>query len=163
MAAAATAALRPARIGGNVAAAGDYSVEVGLHEGGRIEALVSDAKGQLVTENIKLVATAQAKGGASEKVELAFVPARGRFEGRAKAGVELAPGPVDVALDVGGKAHGCKLHAAAVAPEPKLGGNVLDQHMSPPNFMNGVSGSFPRSFLGFDVPNYLAALQDPGA
>ncbi len=28
-----------------------------------------------------------------------------------------------------------------------------------PHFMNGVSGSFPRSFLGFDVPNYLAALQ----
>ena len=41
----------------------------------------------------------------------------------------------------------------------QLGGNVLDQHLSPPNFMNGVSGSFPRSFLGFDVPNYLAALQ----
>ncbi|MBO9689117.1 MAG: TonB-dependent receptor [Mitsuaria chitosanitabida] len=40
-----------------------------------------------------------------------------------------------------------------------LGGNVLDQHLTPPNFMNGVSGSFPRSFLGFDVPNYLAALQ----
>ena len=41
----------------------------------------------------------------------------------------------------------------------QLGGNVLDQHLSPPNFMNGVSGNFPRSFLGFDVPNYLAALQ----
>jgi len=41
----------------------------------------------------------------------------------------------------------------------QLGGNVLDQHLSPPNFMNGVSGSFPRSFLGFDVPAYLAALQ----
>ncbi|UXH77582.1 TonB-dependent receptor [Roseateles amylovorans] len=40
-----------------------------------------------------------------------------------------------------------------------LGGNVLDQHLSLPNFMSGVSGSFPRSFLGFDVPNYLAALQ----
>lgn len=40
-----------------------------------------------------------------------------------------------------------------------LGGNVLDQHLRPPNFMDGVSGSFPRSFLGFDVPSYLAALQ----
>ncbi len=40
----------------------------------------------------------------------------------------------------------------------QLGGNVLNEHLSPPNFMNGVSGSFPRSFLGFDVPNYLAAL-----
>lgn len=119
------AALKPPRIGGSVASAGDFSVEVGLHEGGRIEALVSDAQGKLVTENIKLVATAQAKGGAAEKVALAFVPARGRFEGRAKAGVELQPGPVDVALDVGGKAHGCKLHAAAVAPQAKLGGNVL--------------------------------------
>ncbi|WP_431101905.1 TonB-dependent receptor [Roseateles noduli] len=41
----------------------------------------------------------------------------------------------------------------------QLGGNVLNEHLTPPNFMNGVSGSFPRSFLGFDVPNYLAALQ----
>lgn len=40
-----------------------------------------------------------------------------------------------------------------------LGGNVLDQHLSLPNFMSGVSGNFPRSFLGFDVPAYLAALQ----
>ncbi|MDH0863320.1 TonB-dependent receptor [Mitsuaria sp. GD03876] len=41
----------------------------------------------------------------------------------------------------------------------QLGGNVLDQRLSPPNFMSGVGGSFPRTFLGFDVPNYLAALQ----
>lgn len=40
-----------------------------------------------------------------------------------------------------------------------LGGNVLDQNLHLPNFMSGVSGNFPRSFLGFDVPNYLAALQ----
>src|SRR5688572_15071685 len=99
------AALTRPRIGGSVAAAGDYSVELGLHEGGRVEALISDVKGALVSAGVKLSALVQAKGGASEKVELAFVPARGRFEGRAKAGVELAPGPVDVTLDVNGKAH----------------------------------------------------------
>ncbi|MET0209812.1 MAG: TonB-dependent receptor, partial [Burkholderiaceae bacterium] len=39
-----------------------------------------------------------------------------------------------------------------------LGGNVLNQTLNLPNFMNGVSGNFPRNFLGFNVPNYQAAL-----
>jgi hypothetical protein len=119
------AALARPRIGGSVAATGDYSVELSLHEGGRIEALISDVKGALVSAGVKLSALVQAKGGASEKVELAFVPARARFEGRAKAGVELAPGPIDVALDVDGKVHAGKLRAGVVVPRPKLGGHVL--------------------------------------
>lgn len=119
------AALTRARIGGSVAAAGDYSVELALHEGGRIEALISDVKGALVSAGVKLSALVQAKGGAGEKVELAFVPARGRFEGRAKAGIELAPGPIDVTVDIDGKVHAGKLRAGVVVPRPKLGGHVL--------------------------------------
>lgn len=62
---------------------------------------------------------------------------------------------VDNAIN-GGENYYSGSHAINVGA---LGGNVLDQHLSLPNFMSGVSGSFPRSFLGFDVPNYLAALQ----
>ncbi|MEP6899735.1 MAG: TonB-dependent receptor [Rhodanobacter sp.] len=40
-----------------------------------------------------------------------------------------------------------------------LGGGVLSQTITPPNFMNGVNSNFPHSFLGFDVPNYLAKLR----
>jgi iron complex outermembrane recepter protein len=40
-----------------------------------------------------------------------------------------------------------------------LGGNVISHTFNLPNFMNNVSSSFPRSFLAFDVPNYLAALE----
>ncbi|WP_223203009.1 TonB-dependent receptor [Stenotrophomonas sp. 169] len=40
-----------------------------------------------------------------------------------------------------------------------LGGGVLDRTLSLPNFMNKVGSNFPRSFLGFDVPNYLASLE----
>ena len=40
-----------------------------------------------------------------------------------------------------------------------LGGNVLSQAFTLPGFMNKVSGNFPRSFVGFDVPNYLQQLQ----
>jgi len=113
------------RIGGSVASAGDLSVEVALHEGGLIEALVSDAKGLLISEGVKLSALVQIVGGASEKVELAFVPARGRFEGHAKAGVELAPSPVDVSLALGGKLQSSKLSIGVVLPQPKVGGQVL--------------------------------------
>src|SRR6478735_2273906 len=61
----AKAMLAPARIGGTVAAAGDYSVEVAPHANGLIEAIVSDAKAQLVSEGVKLSVAAKAKGGAT--------------------------------------------------------------------------------------------------
>jgi TonB-dependent receptor len=40
-----------------------------------------------------------------------------------------------------------------------LGGNIINQTFSPNGFLSGVSGNFPRSFLGFDVNNYAQALQ----
>jgi TonB-dependent receptor len=40
-----------------------------------------------------------------------------------------------------------------------LGGNVINQTLNLPHFMSGVSGSFPRSFLGFDIAGYQQALQ----
>ena len=40
-----------------------------------------------------------------------------------------------------------------------LGGNVINQTLSPSGFLDGVSGNFPRSFLGFDINNYLQALK----
>ncbi|TWI62598.1 TonB-dependent receptor [Pseudoduganella lurida] len=39
-----------------------------------------------------------------------------------------------------------------------LGGNVINQTLTPSGFLSGVSGNFPRSFLGFDVNNYAQAL-----
>lgn len=40
-----------------------------------------------------------------------------------------------------------------------LGGGVISNTLNFPHFMDGVGSSFPRSFLGFDVPNYLAQLE----
>lgn len=40
-----------------------------------------------------------------------------------------------------------------------LGGNVINQTLSPKGFLDGVSGNFPRTFLGFDINNYLQALK----
>lgn len=39
-----------------------------------------------------------------------------------------------------------------------LGGNVISHSFSLPSFMNQISSQFPRTFLAFDVPNYLAQL-----
>ena len=39
-----------------------------------------------------------------------------------------------------------------------LGGNVLSHTFTLPEFMNKVNSHFPRSFLAFDVPNYLQQL-----
>ncbi len=40
-----------------------------------------------------------------------------------------------------------------------LGGGVLDRTLALPHFMDKVGSTFPRSFLGFDVPGYLASLE----
>jgi iron complex outermembrane receptor protein len=39
-----------------------------------------------------------------------------------------------------------------------LGDDVISRSLSLPNFMDEVSANFPRTFLAFDVPKYLAAL-----
>jgi iron complex outermembrane receptor protein len=40
-----------------------------------------------------------------------------------------------------------------------LGNDVISHSFSLPHFMNEVGSNFPRTFLAFDVPNYLAALE----
>jgi hypothetical protein len=156
----AKAAIGRPRIGGTVAAAGDFSVEVALHEKGLVEAIVSDAQARLVSEGVKLSAILRTKGGATENVALSFVAPRGRFEGRAKAGVELAPGPVDVALDVAGKAATCQLQAAVALPEPELGGSVLAAGAFSAELIaktNGQIDAFVKDSAGADVKGDAAA------
>ncbi len=111
------------RIGGNLVAVGEFNVEVLVRHAGQVEALVSDASGKLVSDGVKLAVTAQGNAGASEKVELAFAAPSARFQGKAKG--ELSTGPLEVSLDVGGKALSGKLTAAVAVPEPKFGGQVL--------------------------------------
>lgn len=156
----AKAALAAPRIGGTVASAGEFSVELAVHQNGLVEALVSDARGKLVSEGVKLTAALQAKGGATEKLELGFAPGRARFEGHAKAGVELLAGPVDVTLDVAGKTLGCKVAVAATLPEPRLGGHVLaagaysaELFVNP----NGEVQAFIKDSAGVDVKGGAAA------
>ena len=40
-----------------------------------------------------------------------------------------------------------------------LDGDVISHSFRLPNFMNNVNADFPRTFLAFDVPTYLAALE----
>jgi len=124
-AAAVKASVTP-RIGGNVVAVGDFFVEVALQRSGLILALVFDQSGKLVNDGVKLSVKAKAKGGASSKVELAFDPPRACFHGQADAGVELESGPIEVSLEVAGKAVGTGNLALAIAlPEPRFGGAVV--------------------------------------
>jgi hypothetical protein len=121
------AATARARIGGTVVAAGDYAVEVLLHGGGRAEAIVMDAKGELVgnPEKAKLDLTAQTKAGARAKIDMKWEPPKARFVGQAAAGVELAPGAVDVNLDVDGKASAGAAAMVALSAEAIHGGQIV--------------------------------------
>lgn len=113
------------RLGGNVVAVGDFFVEVALHRSGAVQALVLDGAGKASSAGVKLSVTASAKGSAKEKVELAFDAPHACFQGQARAGAELTSGPIEVALEVGGKAFSGSLALAAVLPEARFGGQVL--------------------------------------
>lgn len=116
-----------ARMGGTVIAAGDYAVEVLLHTGGAVEALVMDAKGQLIASpaDAKLSLTAAAKGGAQAKVDLKWDPVKACFVGQAGAGVELVPGSVDVSLDLAGKVNAGHLANVSLAVDATHGGRIV--------------------------------------
>jgi hypothetical protein len=124
---ASAAATAKARIGGTVIAAGDYAVEVLLHAGGRVEALVMNAKGDLFAnpEKVKLDLTVQAKAGARAKIDMKWDPPKARFVGQAAAGVEIAPGAVDVALDIDGKANAGAAAMVALSAEAIHGGQII--------------------------------------
>jgi hypothetical protein len=116
------------RIGGTKVAVGEHSVELLIHASGVVEAVVTDASDKLVTDaGLSLVA--EAKGGGRAEGKLAFSAPRARFHGRCEAKgkgqVELAPGPVELSLDVGGKVSTATLSDAVVLQEPKLGGQLV--------------------------------------
>lgn len=116
-----------ARIGGTVIAAGDYAVEVLLHDKGRVEALVMDAKGELVEnpEKVRLDLTAQTNAAARAKIDTKWEIPKARFVGLAAAGVELAPGAVDVSLNVDGKASAGAAAMVALSAEAIHGGQII--------------------------------------
>jgi hypothetical protein len=120
-------ALSPAqaRIGGQVLVVGDHSVEVLLHQSGLVEAVVSDASGKLVSDGVGLSVIASNKAHARQDLALAFLPARARFEGQAKAGIELASGPLELSLSLNGKTAKASLAGAVAVKGPEFGGTVL--------------------------------------
>jgi hypothetical protein len=116
-----------ARIGGTVIAAGDYAVEVLLQANGRLEALVMDAKGALLgsPDRVKLALGVQTKAGAQAKIDMKWDPPKARFVGEAAAGVELAPGAVDVTLDIDGKTSAGAAVMVALSAGAIHGGQVI--------------------------------------
>jgi hypothetical protein len=106
---------------------GDYNVEILAFVDGRIEAVVMDAKGVLVADMSKLavVATLAAEGEAKAKVDLAWDAELSRFVGKVEAGVQLVPGPVEVAVEVDGKASTGMLAELGLAVQASHGGQVM--------------------------------------
>src|SRR6185436_12324828 len=116
-----------ARIGGSVVVAGDYSVELLVFQRGLIEAVVAGADGKLIdgSAGAKLSVAAQGEGNAKQDIACEWAPERARFVGKAKAGVKLVPGPVDVSLSIGGKSLSGKLSEVAVLVGPQFGGTLV--------------------------------------
>jgi large repetitive protein len=115
------------QIGGTIVAAGDYHVEILAFVDGRIEAVVMDAKGVLVADmsTLAVVATLAAEGEANAKVELGWDAELARFVGEVEAGVQLVPGPVEVAVEVDGKASTGMLAELGLAVQASHGGQVM--------------------------------------
>lgn len=113
-----------ARIGGNVAAAGDHSIELKLFEHGDLEAAVWSADGKALTgAEAKLAADVAVAGGGRKRVDLAWDAPRARFVGKVDGKLEAKP--VDLSLDVSGKTHKATLAEVALLVGPEHGGTLV--------------------------------------
>lgn len=120
------AGIRP-RIGGTLVVTGDYVVEILAFVDGRIEAVVMDVEGALVADAsaLAVVVTLAAEGEAKAKVDLAWDVELARFVGKVDAGVRLVPGPVEVAVDVGGEVSVGMLAELGLAAQASHGGQIM--------------------------------------
>jgi len=116
-----------AQIGGTVVAVGAHQVEVKLFKSGRAEALVYDARGELISDpsTVKLGLLVKLEGEGSSKIRLAYVPALARFAGSVEGTAGFAAAPADIELSVHGAAASAKLAAPILLVGPELGGEVV--------------------------------------
>ena len=112
------------QMGGTLAVAGSYGVELLAHADGAVEAVIHDAAGALVNGDAHLKIELDLTGidGQAHAVILAFDAARARFVGKAEAGVKLAAGAAQISINGGANAHLPRLALVAAAQH---GGRVL--------------------------------------
>lgn len=116
-----------AQIGGQIVSVGEHRVELALHRRGYAEALVYDAGGARIADptSASVVVHANAVGGGKRDVALRHSAELARFAADGRAEAELAPGPVEVELTVGGgSAARGRLEAPVLLVGPELGGTL---------------------------------------
>lgn len=93
-------------MGGSVFFVGGHPVELAVYADGRVDGLVYDERGQEVAPErvTELTATLSVMGEAKPRVDLRWNGAIKRFSGQAAAEGELVAQPIDVTLQIDGKA-----------------------------------------------------------
>lgn len=93
-------------MGGSVFFVGGHPVELAVYADGRVDGLVYDERGQEVAPErvAELTATLSVMGEAKPRVSLRWDGAARRFSGQAAAEGELVAQPIDVTLQIDGKA-----------------------------------------------------------
>lgn len=107
-----------AALGGSVFFVGGHPVELAIFADGRVDGLVYDERGQEVAPErvTELTATLVVMGAANPRVALGWEPAAKRFRGHADPRGELVTEPIDVALQIDGKALTGELETYALLP-----------------------------------------------
>jgi hypothetical protein len=108
-------------------AAGAFSAEVLAGTNGELRAFVKDSAGAEVKGDAaaSFKAIVSAKGGAREEIALAFDAPRACFAGKVKAGVELAPGPLELLVDAKVGAGIGRLESIGLSVEASHGGQLV--------------------------------------
>jgi len=113
--------------GGNLVAAGNYSVELLVAPKGNVDAFVKTAAGAKVdgSANLDLKVKVPDVSGKVHMVALAWAPARARFTGKVDGDVELAPGPIEVSVDAKAGAKIGGMERIALNVEATHGGRII--------------------------------------
>lgn len=151
-----------ARIGGTLVFVGEHAVELVLEQRGSVRAQVRTAEGAFIADpqTVKLGVVAAGSGSARPQVDLAWSAPHACYVGAVAGGGQLAPGKVEVTLEVSGKVARATVAAAAIVVAPTIGGSVMVVGDHSVELVVGVDGALEavlRDAAGAEVAGAAGA------
>ncbi|HTV19163.1 MAG TPA: hypothetical protein VMG12_10840 [Polyangiaceae bacterium] len=159
------------KLGGSVFVAGQSQIELAIGADGRVDGLVYDAAGKPIAPDrvSEFSVTLNAQGDAKARVGLAWDAPALRFRGQADVSAGLVAKPIDVTLQVDGKAQSGVLEAYTLMPpsgsaDAKLEANADAKLAAPKINAKGKLGADAKALADvkapkIQAPNGAASLQ----
>ena len=135
------AVVQPPAHGGVVLAVGNYSSELLAKSDGTVVAYLNGPQGAVTADaGLQFVATVPGAGGTPSPVTMSYDAGQSCWVGRVAAGVQVAPGPLEVSVTTGGATAQGRFEALAPMPPAEHGGTVVATGLFGVEVVPGANG-----------------------